>query len=304
MRRVALTLPGPAGLIAPELQPGTKTILSKDIERSGEAGKSSGTFREIAELVKTIIWAALIALVVRTFLYEPFNIPSGSMMPTLLVGDYLFVSKIAYGYGRYSFPFGLAGFEGRIWPDEPIRGDVVVFRPPGEPETDFIKRVIGLPGDRVQLQDGSLHLNGQRVERRRIEDYADADNRFGSPVPQYIEILPGGIQHRIIEISGDEGDLDNTPVYVVPEGHYFMMGDNRDGSNDSRPWDRSSGIGIDGEIGAANAQILDKVGFVPRDHLVGPAQILFWSYGPDFRWYNPITWLSALRFGRLLDLVE
>jgi len=278
--------------------------LSKDIEKRGAAERVNGTFREIVELVKTVVWAAAIALVVRTFFYEPFNIPSGSMMPTLLIGDYLFVSKIAYGYGRYSFPFGLADFDGRIFADVPNRGDVVVFRPPGEPETDFIKRVVGLPGDRVQMKAGILNINGQPVERRRIEDYVDPDNKFGRPIPQYIETLPGGVQHRIIEISGDQGDLDNTPTYVVPEGHYFMMGDNRDGSNDSRPWDRFSGIGIDGEINAQNAKVLDKVGFVPNDNLVGPAQILFWSYGPDFRWYNPISWVSALRFNRLFDFVE
>jgi signal peptidase I len=278
--------------------------LNKETQERAATGKAGGTFREIAELAKTMVWAAVIALVVRTFFYEPFNIPSGSMMPTLLVGDYLFVSKSAYGYGRYSFPFGLTSFAGRIWSGAPQRGDVVVFRPPGEPETDFIKRVIGLPGDRVQMKAGLLYINGQPVERRQIEDYADPDNRFSGPVAQYVESLPGGVQHRIIEISGDQGDLDNTPVYVVPDEHYFMMGDNRDGSNDSRPWDRSTGVGIDGEIGAANADVLQKVGFVPLGNLVGPAKILFWSYGPDFRWYNPFSWVTALRFGRLLDLVE
>jgi signal peptidase I len=124
------------------------------------------------------------------------------------------------------------------------------------------------------------------------------------PVAQYVETLPGGVRHRIIEISGDEGDLDETPVYVVPADHFFMMGDNRDGSNDSRPWNRASGVGPGDEISQGNAAVLDKVGFVPRDNLVGPAQILFWSYDLDFRWYNPITWVTSLRFGRLFDLVE
>src|SRR3954468_745132 len=125
----------------------------------------------IRETLKTLVYAILIAIVVRTFAFEPFNIPSGSMVPTLLIGDYLFVSKTAYGYSKYSFPWGLAPFEGRVWEGSPKRGDVVVFRPPGEPETDFIKRVIGLPGDRIQMKQGALYINGAQVERKRIEDF-------------------------------------------------------------------------------------------------------------------------------------
>jgi signal peptidase I len=281
--------------------------------------KVSGAFSEFWEIIKTLLWAAIIAVVIRTFAYEPFNIPSGSMIPTLLVGDYLFVSKTAYGYSKFSFPGGIVPVEGRIWEGTPKRGDVVVFRPPGEPETDFIKRVIGLPGDRVQMRNGILIINGQPVERQRIEDYVDPDDRVSRPVLQYIETLPGGVKHRILEADGDDGELDNTPIYVVPADHYFMMGDNRDRSNDSRAWqdsrlqiDRSSDEGraalnaatATTEIDTGKSDWLDKVGFVPKENLIGPAKILFWSYGNEFRWYNPITWVTALRFGRLLNAIE
>jgi signal peptidase I len=277
--------------------------------------KPSGAFSEFWEIVKTLLWAAVIAIVIRTFAYEPFNIPSGSMIPTLLVGDYLFVSKTAYGYSKFSFPGGIVPVEGRIWEGAPKRGDVVVFRPPGEPETDFIKRVIGLPGDKIQMRDGILHINGQPVQRQRIEDYVDPDDSLVRPVPQYLETLPGGVTHPVLEAEGDLGALDDTPIYDVPPDHYFMMGDNRDRSNDSRMWNQSRlqidpttdegrAALLDTEIDASKSDWLDKVGFVPKENLIGPAKILFWSYGSSFRWYNPITWATALRFGRLLNVIE
>jgi signal peptidase I len=257
---------------------------------------------QIAETVKTIVWAAIIAVGIRTFAYEPFSIPSGSMIPTLLVGDYLFVSKTAYGYSRFSFPWGLIPVEGRIWADTPERGDVVVFRPPGEPQTDFIKRVVGLPGDRIQVKDGLLHINGVGVKRERIEDFVDTTSVYGGTFPQYIETLPGGVSHRIIEKQGDSASSDNTPTYVVPAGHYFMMGDNRDGSRDSRAL--AGGIWYDTGREITEAKDLDTVGFVPFENLIGPAKILFWSYGEDFQLTNPLTWVTALRWQRLGNLVE
>lgn len=275
--------------------------------------KPSGAFGELWEIIKTLFWAGVIAIVIRTFAYEPFNIPSGSMIPTLLIGDYLFVSKSAFGYSKYSFPGGLVPVEGRIWEGEPKRGDVVVFRPPGEPETDFIKRVIGLPGDRIQVRQGRLYINDAMVERQRVEDYVDPDHPASRPAPQYIETLPGGKTHYIIESDGDLGPADDTPVYVVPAGHYFMMGDNRDGSNDSRAL---SSLKFASDPGAFQAKcetgVIDEsakdcfstVGFVPYENLIGPAKVLFWSYDGTNRWYNPITWVTALRFGRLFNGIE
>jgi signal peptidase I len=266
------------------------------------ARNTSGDFRETWELVKTLAWACVIAIGIRTFAFEPFNIPSGSMIPTLLIGDYLFVSKTAYGYSRYSFPWGLAPFDGRVWRGTPKRGEVIVFRPPGEPGTDFIKRLIGLPGDRIQVINGVLNINGQAVKRERIEDYVDLEQPGAQGVPQYMETLPEGVVHRIREEQGDNGQLDNTPVYVVPAGHYFMMGDNRDNSNDSRVPKFGAQLTTKDEI--TDPAMLDKVGFVPEANLIGPAKILFWSYDSSFRWYNPLTWATALRWQRLLNFIN
>jgi signal peptidase I len=266
--------------------------------------KTPGAFSEFWEIVKTLLWAAVIAIFIRTFAYEPFNIPSGSMVPTLLEGDYLFVSKMAFGYSKFSFPGGLIPVEGRIWEGAPTRGQVVVFRPTREPETDFIKRVIGLPGDRIQVREGRLYINDVMVERQRIENYVDPDNPTPEGEDQYLETLPGGVTHRIIESAGDAGGFDNTPVFVVPADHYFMMGDNRDGSNDSRATTGTGEQCKTGTIDASNRDCLGVVGFVSKENLIGPAKILFWSYGESFQWYNPITWVTALRFDRLLNVIE
>ena len=242
--------------------------------------KASGAFSEFWEIVKTLLWAAVIAIFIRTFAYEPFNIPSGSMVPTLLEGDYLFVSKMAYGYSKFSFPGGLVPVEGRIWEGAPTRGEVVVFRPPREPETDFIKRVIGLPGDRIQVREGRLYINDVMVERQRIEDYVDPD------VPDARAPVPHSISKRCRAASriassnprATRAGLDNTPVFVVPADHYFMMGDNRDGSNDSRATMGGGAQCNTGTIDASNRDCLGVVGFVPKENLIGPAKILFWSY--------------------------
>jgi signal peptidase I len=238
----------------------------------------------ILDTIKTIVYAVLIALVVRTVAYEPFNIPSGSMVPTLLVGDYLFVSKFSYGYSRYSLPFGLPLFSGRIFYHSPERGDVVVFKLPTDNSTDYIKRVIGLPGDHIQMKSGILNINGQPVPRRRTEDYLYQEGN-GSIIPlaQYIETLPNGVQHRIIEMS-DNGPLDNTQEYVVPAGDYFMMGDNRDNSQDSR--------------------VLSAVGYVPAENLIGKAQFIFFSTDGSARLWEIWKWPFAIRYGRLFHGVQ
>jgi signal peptidase I len=232
---------------------------------------------------KTVIWAVLIAIVVRTVAFEPFNIPSGSMIPTLLVGDYLFVSKYSYGYSRYSLPLGLPLIPGRILYDAPQRGDVVVFKLPRDNETDYIKRIIGLPGDRIQMRGGRLFINDQMVPRERIEDYIYRDDN-GQMVREarFIETLPGGRRHEILELSDNEF-LDNTPVFTVPEGHFFAMGDNRDNSLDSRADPKGP---------------LKGVGFIPKENLVGRAEILFFSADGSAAIWEFWKWPTAIRFQR------
>ena len=227
---------------------------------------------DIKEALKTVFYAVIIAGLIRTFWFEPFKIPSGSMYPTLEVGDFLFVSKYTYGYSRHSFPFSFPDFKGRIWLDLPQRGDVVVFKDPKNTRTDFIKRIIGRPGDTVQMLDGRLFINGSQVDRESVGRYII---REYTPFPQvfqeYIETLPEGQTHRLIEYNDEAPVVDNTPLFKVPEGHYFMMGDNRDRSDDSR----------------------QNVGFVPKENLIGKARILFFSYGDNGEWYNPFSWFKS-----------
>lgn len=235
--------------------------------RSDTGEKSEG----IGELVKTVVYALLIALVFRIFLFQPFSIPSSSMKSTLLIGDYLFVSKYAYGYSRHSVPFSPPIFEGRIWEGQPERGDVIVFKNRRDGNKDYIKRLIGLPGDTVQVIQGVVHINDAPVALRRIEDFIEPTDR--TPISsqlcserkvidgqrmcvkeQYIETLPNGREHLILNADRNRTNNDNTRKYVVPEGQYFFMGDNRDNSSDSR-----------------------KIGPIPYEDLIGRAEIIFLS---------------------------
>lgn len=245
------------------------------------ASKTSGG---IGETLKTIVYAIIIALFIRTFLYEPFSIPSASMVPTLLVGDYLFVSKFSYGYSHYSLPFGLPLFSGRIFFHPPHRGDVVVFKLPSDPSIDFIKRIVGLPGDTVQMKDGLLYIDGKPVERERIQPYFYHQGSQTQTYIQYIETLPNGYKHRIIKLPGVY-PFDNTPVFKVPPGTYFMMGDNRDNSADSR--DPDSGVG-----------------FVPAVNLVGKAQFIFFSTNGYAKWWQVWRWPFTIRYDRLFKAIH
>lgn len=247
---------------------------------------------EVGELARTALLAVAIALLIRTFLFEPFNIPSTSMKPTLLVGDYLFVYKPAYGYSRYSFPFGLAPIEGRVWGKEPQRGDIMVFNLPKQGGINLIKRLIGLPGDRIQVIDGRLYINGEIVPREFIRTFDedkskdDINGRMKRPeivsTTEYLETLPGGVIHSIYEES-DFAQLDNTEVFTVPEGYYFMMGDNRDNSRDSR--------------------VPEEVGMVPFENIVGRADFLFFSTNLYAALYEFWKWPWTIRYERLfMDL--
>jgi len=255
--------------------------VSDDAKLQGKKKDEGG----LMETVKVVVQALLIALVIRTFLFQPFNIPSGSLVPTLLVGDYLFVSKYTYGYSKHSAPFSPNLFQGRIWASAPKRGDIAVFKLPKDNSTDYIKRVIGLPGDRIQMIDGLLHINNTPVERQRIADY-EAPDAWGRPqkVAQYRETLPGGVSHMVIERDGDRGYWDNTRVYTVPPGHYFMMGDNRDNSTDSR--DEQS------------------VGPVPFENFVGRAEIIFFSIEEGESAWQVWRWPVSVRWNRLFQGIK
>jgi signal peptidase I len=233
----------------------------------------------LGETIRTVIFALLIALTIRTFAFEPFNIPSSSMVPTLLIGDFLFVSKYSYGYsGRGTF-WGLAPFPGRVLEtDEPKRGDIVVFKWPHDNTTDYIKRVIGLPGDTIQMKEGLLYINGTAVERARLaEPVNDPVDPPPESVTDYTEHLPDGPDH-VIRKKGDNEPLDNTPVFVVPAHHYFMMGDNRDNSQDSRTV---------------------NVGYVPEENIVGRARVIFFSLQEDAHFWQVWKWPRAVRWDRI-----
>src|SRR6185436_5508382 len=212
-QRLSLTHRAAAGLIA--ARRGAAPSMMKSKSKVASAKKSSGG---VLETVKTVVYAVLIAVVVRTVAFEPFNIPSGSMIPTLLVGDYLFVSKFSYGYSRYSLPFGWPPFSGRLFESLPQRGDVAVFKYPRDNSTDYIKRIVGLPGDRIQVRAGQLYINGQLCPRQPEGDYVADDNGIHMVLRLYHETLPNGVKHDIVKAT-DEGDVNNTQEFLVPPDH-------------------------------------------------------------------------------------
>ena len=235
------------------------------------------------ELLSSLSVALILAIIFRSFLYEPFHIPSGSMKPTLLVGDYVFVSKYSYGYSRYSLPFGFPIFEDRVFEDKPERGDIIVFKLPINTNINYIKRLIGLPGDRIQVKNGQLFINGVPTERKQIQSLVlyDKFKRKNNIIDQYIETLPNGVSYKIYD--DEKGTkFDNTVEFVVPEDNYFFMGDNRDHSQDSRA--------------------ISKVGFVPKENLLGPTKMVFFSSsGPIWKIWK---WFSSIRFNRIFSSLE
>ena len=237
--------------------------------------------------LKPMLLALGFVLIVRTVVAEPYRVPSPSMVPTLLVGDELIGSKFAYGYGKYSSPIGLMpDFSGRLFGEVPERGDVIVFRLPRDPSTTYVKRLIGLPGDRIQMQGGRLYINGAIVPRRAIGPFADDAGGRGIASTLYVETLPNGREHELVEIS-DAEEHDDTPSFVVPPKHYFMMGDNRDNSLDSRIAPEAGGVG-----------------FVPEQNLVARVDRLLVSRDPAVDWFDIGRWAHAFRLDRTFGHID
>ena len=248
---------------------------------SKAAAKPVKKKNELVETIVVIIEALAIALVFRTFLYQPFSIPTASMQSTLMIGDYFIANKWAYGYGKFSFPVALP-FNGRFLEfGQPKQGDIVVFH--NQTGDDYIKRLIGMPGEKIQMKAGRLYINGTMVERKEIGTGTDTDSSMSStPVTLYEETLPNGVKHTIQEISDDQ-QLDDTAEYVVPAGHFFMMGDNRDRSADSR--------------------VLSQVGYVSSDQIIGKAEARFFSIKNNLPPWQLWEWPANVRWNRMFQSV-
>ena len=277
-------------------------MAARSSARTGSKPATAKTRKKetAGSLLRFVLLVAVIAWSFRSFIAQPFDIPSGSMLPTLYIGDYLVVAKWPYGYSRYSFPFGFPAFNGRIFEQLPKRGDVVVFRRPSE-NADLIKRVIGLPGDTIEVSNGQVILNGTAVPRQPLPPYrlrvsANTPCKVVPPASAvaiqgsdgvyclfraYQETLPGGSSYTVLD-EIQNGPADDFPATRVPAGHVFMMGDNRDDSLDSR---------FPPEIGG--------IGMVPLDHLIGRATVTFWSTDGSASYWKPWTWFTALRASRI-----
>lgn len=252
----------------------TKTT---DTERT--SSKAADAASEFVEIIKTIFYALLIALVLRVLLFQPFTIPSGSMIPNLMIGDYIIVSKYSYGYSKHSIPFSPPIFDGRIMGREPTRGDVVVFKTPKDDRTDYVKRLIGLPGDRIQVREGVVYINDKALPQKDLGFDPEAS------VQRIQETNPEGVSYVTQDMANR--DTDNTEVVIVPEKSYFMMGDNRDSSLDSRVSTFNGGVG-----------------FVPAENLVGKAQVVLFSWDTGASIFKPWTWFTKARWSRFFHGVE
>ena len=232
--------------------------------------------------LKSILIAIFIALLIRSFIFEPFNIPSGSMKPNLLVGDFIFVSKYSYGYSKHSLPFSIPLIPGKIFSSIPERGDVVVFKTPENNRTDYIKRVIGLPGDKIEIKNGIIFINGSEILRKKLNDFIDTDNKTSNKrVRMYNEYFFNK-EINILDIT-DNGIADNTQLFNVPKDHFFVMGDNRDNSQDSR--------------------FTSTVGFIPYENLVGKAQFIFFSL-ENARFLQIWKWPNSIRYERIFQKIQ
>ncbi|KRA58312.1 S26 family signal peptidase [Caulobacter sp. Root656] len=269
----------------------------------------AGAVKEFIEIVKTVAYALAIALVLRVLLFQPFTIPSASMEPNLYQGDYIIVSKYSYGWSKHSIPFSPPLFDGRILGKAPTRGDIIVFKLPRDPNVDYIKRLIGLPGDRVQVRGGVVYINGKALPRKEMPS-ALVDTGYGTiRAGRFEETNPEGRKYATQDY-GPDSDADNTGVYVVPQGCYFFMGDNRDNSLDSRfdpgvsafktgpgtcKWDYAN----DQYIG-----MQEGVGFVPAENLVGRAQLILLSWNADAHLFKPWTWFTEARPSRFFRVLK
>ncbi|MEK9917848.1 MAG: signal peptidase I [Pelagibacteraceae bacterium] len=240
--------------------------------------------KKIIENIKTLFYALVIAVLIRSLFIQPFYIPSSSMEPTLLIGDRIFVSKITYGYSKHSFPFSPPIFSNRFFSNKPNYGDLVVFKTPADNRTDYIKRLIGLPGDSIQFVEGEIFLNDKKIQREKVDKkYEIRCGIFSPEVSAFKEKLPNGVEY--IAVYNNAGTMKNTDKYIVPENHYFLLGDNRDCSKDSR--------------------FLSSVGYVSDENLVGNAKMIFFSNdtisGSVFKFWN---WKNSLRLDRFFNILK
>jgi signal peptidase I len=285
---------GPSSHIAAMTEPATPTLPDPALVAKPKTEKEDSFTVFLLKLI-------LFVVIIRSFVFAPFNIPSESMLPRLLVGDYLVVSKWSYGFSRHSLPFSVPLIPGRILSSLPERGDVVVFKAPPTNDVDYIKRVIGLPGDMVQMKGGQLFLNGNPIKKERIADQVipvtpttkceaarfqerASDGTFRCRYPRFKETLPGGRTYEVLDTQPDNPQ-DDTEIFTVPEGQLFMMGDNRDGSADSR---------FPAEVGGG-------IGLVPVENLVGKAWFMVFSTDGSADWIKPWTWFTAARGARIGD---
>ncbi len=239
-------------------------------------------YRKILSNFRSIILAILIALIIRSFVFEPFNIPSGSMKPNLLVGDFIFVSKWSYGFSRHSLPLSIPLIPNKIFQKVPERGDVVVFKTPENNRTDYIKRVIALPGDKIRITNGVIFINNNQIYRKRLDDFIDTDlNVTNKRVRKYREFFLN-LEIDILDIT-DNGIADNTREFIIPDNHFFVMGDNRDNSQDSR--------------------FINSVGFIPFENLVGKARFIFFSL-ENSRFLEIWKWPKAIRYNRIFKKIQ